>query len=168
MSAYGVWLLDAAGLGNGAMLDGGIQNWYRAGHPLSNELTTPAPSETTITPNLAVVGTLDGLLAEIGQDEGQRVDARATGEYSAGAMPDAINVDWNRHLDPATGSFLPLADLRTLYADLDPALPTTTYCAGGFRAANSYVVLKTLGFAQPRNYAPSWGEWGMQPQTPKV
>jgi len=28
--------------------------------------------------------------------------------------------------------------------------------------------LKALGFAQPRNYAPSWGEWGVHPQTPKV
>lgn len=168
MSAYGVWLLDAAGLGNGAMLDGGIQGWYRAGHPLSDEPATTIPSETTITPNYEVIGTLDGLLAEIGNDEGQRVDSRATGEYLAGAMPSATHVDWTRHLDPATGTFLPLDDLRAIYADLDPNLPTTTYCAGGFRAANSYVVLKALGFAQPRNYAPSWGEWGMHPQTPKV
>jgi thiosulfate/3-mercaptopyruvate sulfurtransferase len=168
MSAYGVWLLDAAGLGNGAMLDGGIQGWYRAGFPLSAEPAVPTPADTIIEPDLAVVGTLDGLLAEIGNGDGQRVDARGDGEYLAGAMPGAAHVDWTRHLDPATGQFLPLDDLRALYAALDPSRPTTTYCAGGFRAANSYVVLKALGFTQPRNYAPSWGEWGMHPQTPRV
>lgn len=168
MSAYGVWLLDAAGLGNGAMLDGGIQGWYRAGEPLSDEPVTATASATEISPNLDVVGTLDGLLEEIGSGTGQRVDARGVAEFAAGAMPSAAHVDWTRHLDPATGQFLPLEDLRALYADLDPSVPTTTYCAGGFRAANSYVVLKALGFGQPRNYAPSWGEWGMHPQTPKA
>ncbi len=167
MSAYGVWLLDAAGLGNGAMLDGGIQGWYQAGQPLSNEPAIPTPSATEIAPNMDVVGTLDGLLEEIGAGTGQRVDSRASGEHAAGAMPAAVHVDWTRHLDPATGAFRSFDDLRAMYADLDPATPTTTYCAGGFRAANSYVVLKALGFSQPRNYAPSWGEWGMHPQTPK-
>lgn len=167
MAAYGVWLLDAAGLGNGAMLDGGIQGWYRAGQPLSADPSDPTPSDTEVTPNLDVVGTLDGLLEEIGSGTGQRVDARGVGEYAAGAMPSATHVDWSRHLDPATGAFLPLDDLRAFYADLDPSVPTTTYCAGGFRAANSYVVLKALGFGQPRNYAPSWSEWGTNPQTPK-
>src|SRR5690606_17198976 len=103
-----------------------------------------------------VVGTLDGLLEEIGRGTGQRVDSRGIGEYASGAMPSATHVDWTRHLDPATGTFLPLDELRAFYADLDPAVPTTTYCAGGFRAANSYVVLKALGFGKPRNYAPSW------------
>lgn len=167
MAAYGVWLLDAAGLGNGAMLDGGIQAWYRAGKPLTDEPVTPQPSETAITPNLDVVGTLDGLVTEIESGMGQRVDARGDGEYAAGAMPAATHVDWMRHLDPATGTFLPLDDLRQFYAALDPSVPTTTYCAGGFRAANSYVVLKALGFGQPRNYAPSWSEWGANPRTPK-
>jgi thiosulfate/3-mercaptopyruvate sulfurtransferase len=168
MAAYGVWMLDAAGLANGAMLDGGIQAWYRAGQPLSDDPTSLAPSTPLITPNLDVVGTLAGLVEEIGAESGQRVDARADHEHAAGAMPAATNVDWTRHLDGATGTFLPMPELAALYADLDPTKPTTTYCAAGFRAANSYVVLKALGFSQPRSYAPSWSEWGTHPQTPKV
>lgn len=169
MSAYGVWLLDAAGLGNGAMLDGGIQAWHAAGLSLTKEVASAIPSETVIEFNADVVGTLDGLVNEI--DEGsaaQRIDSRSVGEHLSGAMPEALHVDWGRHLDPATGTFLPLEDLRAMYADLDPSQPTTTYCAGGFRAANTYVVIKALGFQQPRNYAPSWSEWGMHPSTPKV
>jgi thiosulfate/3-mercaptopyruvate sulfurtransferase len=37
-AAYGVWLLDAAGLGNGAMLDGGIQAWTHAGGALTTDV----------------------------------------------------------------------------------------------------------------------------------
>jgi thiosulfate/3-mercaptopyruvate sulfurtransferase len=35
-----------------------------------------------------------------------------------------------------------------------------TYCQGGYRAANSFVVLKLLGFKNARMYLGSWGEWG--------
>lgn len=167
-AAYGVWLLDAAGLGNGHMLDGGIQAWHREGLPLTQDPTIVAPSDTVLSFSPEVVATLDGLTAELAAPEtSQRIDTRATAEYQNGAIPGAFHVDWTRHLNPETGSFRPLSELRELYADLDPEQPTTTYCAGGFRAANSYVVLKALGFSQPRTYVPSWGEWGMHPSTPK-
>lgn len=169
MSAYGVWVLDAAGLGNGGMLDGGIQAWHTAGLPLTMDEASTIPSDTTVELNADVVGTLDGIMNEIGEGTAsQRIDSRSVGENHLGAIPDSLNVDWGRHLDPATGIFLPLDELRDMYADLDPDLPTTTYCAGGFRAANTYVVLKALGFQQPRNYAPSWSEWGRHPAAPKV
>jgi 3-mercaptopyruvate sulfurtransferase SseA len=55
-----------------------------------------------------------------------------------------------------------------MYAEsgLTASEPVATYCAGGFRAANTYVVLKALGYTEPKNYAPSWGEWGQRPDTP--
>ena len=35
-----------------------------------------------------------------------------------------------------------------------------TYCQGAYRAANSFLVLKKLGFKNVRVYLGSWGEWG--------
>lgn len=35
-----------------------------------------------------------------------------------------------------------------------------TYCQGGYRAANSFVALKMLGFKNVKVYLGSWGEWG--------
>ena len=38
-----------------------------------------------------------------------------------------------------------------------------TYCKGGYRAANSFVVLRMLGYKNARMYLGSWGEWGNRP-----
>ena len=35
-----------------------------------------------------------------------------------------------------------------------------TYCQGAYRAANSFLVLKKLGFKNVKVYLGSWGEWG--------
>ena len=35
-----------------------------------------------------------------------------------------------------------------------------TYCQGGYRAANSFLALKLLGFKNVKVYLGSWGEWG--------
>lgn len=171
MAPYGVWLLDAAGLGNGAMLDGGIRGWHAAGLPLTQEPTRATRSDTTIAPISEPVATLEGISAQLADtlSTDQFVDSRTINEHAAGAIPGAIHVDWTTHLDPATGAFRPMEELSALYeeAGLNREAPATAYCAGGFRAANTYVVLKALGVPQARNYAPSWGEWGMHPDTPK-
>ncbi len=171
MAPYGVWLLDAAGLGNGAMLDGGIRGWRAAGLPLSNEPVTPTRAATTIAPRPAVIATADDILADLSADNGttQRIDTRAAHEHDAGTIPGSVHIDWTNHLDPATGAFKPMDELAAMYAaaGLDKEQETTSYCAGGFRAANTYVVMRALGFAHARNYAPSWSEWGMRPDTPK-
>jgi thiosulfate/3-mercaptopyruvate sulfurtransferase len=128
-------------------------------------------STTPIAPRPAVIATADDILADLAAESGstQRIDTRAAQEHAAGAIPGAVHIDWTSHLDPATGAFKPLDELAAMYdaAGLDPEQETTSYCAGGFRAANTYVVMRALGFAHARNYAPSWSEWGMRPDTPK-
>jgi thiosulfate/3-mercaptopyruvate sulfurtransferase len=61
-----------------------------------------------------------------------------------------------------------MEELESLYAHagLEKETPVASYCAAGIRAANTYVVLKALGYDDVRNYAPSWGEWGTRPDTP--
>jgi thiosulfate/3-mercaptopyruvate sulfurtransferase len=34
------------------------------------------------------------------------------------------------------------------------------YCQGGYRSAQTYLVLKLLGYPKVRNYLGSWAEWG--------
>jgi len=41
-----------------------------------------------------------------------------------------------------------------------------TYCQGAYRAANSFLVLKKLGFKNVRVYLGSWGEWGNKLELP--
>ncbi|NJN35303.1 MAG: hypothetical protein HC817_14685 [Saprospiraceae bacterium] len=35
-----------------------------------------------------------------------------------------------------------------------------TYCQGGYRAANSFVILREIGFKKAKMYLGSWNEWG--------
>jgi len=171
MSAYGVWLLDAAGFGNGAMLDGGLRAWRGSGHPLATDDVLPQPTSTPIQPDRSVLATAGQILDSLnGPDPAASVnlvDTRGANEFGMGSIPGATNVDWTRNLD-AEGHFKSREDLGAMYAESELAAsePVATYCAGGFRAANTYVVLKALGYTDARNYAPSWGEWGQRPDTP--
>lgn len=169
LAATGVWLLDAAGLRNGALLDGGLNRWMAEGNPTSREVVQPEESTTIIQPDDRVLATADEILADLRTGGSMRfVDSRAPVEHRQGAIPGAANIDWTRHLD-ADGAFLPLPELAELYgtAGLDTDDQVVSYCAGGFRASHTYVALRALGFTDIANYAPSWGEWGQRPDTPK-
>jgi len=173
MSAYGVWLLDAAGFGNGSMLDGGVQAWHGSGHPLATDEIRPEPTSSPIRADQAVLATAEEILDSLnGADtaagrSANLVDTRGASEYGMGSIPGAVNIEWTRNLE-ADGRFKPIEELREIYTDagIEPSEPVASYCAGGFRAANTYVVLKALGYRDARNYAPSWGEWGQRPDTP--
>lgn len=169
MAATGVWLLDAAGLGNGAVLDGGLNRWVREGGATSSDIVRPEESSTVIRPDARVIATAEDILADLRTGGSARfVDSRAPMEHHQGAIPGAANIDWTQHLD-ADGAFRPLPELAQLYgsAGIDQNDPVVSYCAGGFRASHTYVALKALGYGSIANYAPSWGEWGQRPDTPK-
>lgn len=169
MSAFGVWLLDAAGFGNGAMLDGGIGAWRTAGQPLTMGNVSPQPSAAAIEVDRSVVATAGEILESLNDPEPAiaLVDTRGAHEYGMGSIPGAVNIEWIRNLT-ADGCFKPPEELAAMYGDagLDSDKPVASYCAGGFRAANTYVALKAIGYAATRNYAPSWSEWGRRTDTP--
>lgn len=170
MAATGVWLLDAAGLGNGSLLDGGLNRWIREGGAISGEAVHPKESSTVIHPDERVIATADEILADLRTGGSTRfIDSRAPMEHRQGAIPGAANIDWTQHLD-AEGAFRPLLELAELYgaAGLKHDDPVVSYCAGGFRASHTYVALRALGYDRIANYAPSWGEWGQRPDTPKA
>jgi thiosulfate/3-mercaptopyruvate sulfurtransferase len=62
----------------------------------------------------------------------------------------------------AAGDFKPADELRQMYEDagVTPDREVITYCQGGYRAANSYLALRLLGYPRVRVYVGSWKEWG--------
>ncbi len=168
--AFGVWLLDVAGFGNGSFLDGGLRAWQAAGQTLSTAPVTPAPSTIELSIDTTALATADEILGDLDHDApaNQLVDTRGDAEYRAGTIPGSIHVEWANHLDPSTGKLKSPEKLKALYAGagITPERTVVTYCAAGFRAAHTYVILKSLGFPDVRTYAPSWSEWSQRPDTP--
>nr|MBC8252168.1 sulfurtransferase [Candidatus Nitrosopelagicus sp.] len=100
------------------------------------------------------------------------IDARSPDEFDGtilraargGHIPTAKNIDWNNNLDDS-GKLKPDEELESLY-ELDKDSPIVTYCQGAYRAANSYLSMKKLGFKNVKVYLGSWGEWGNKTNLP--
>lgn len=169
-AARGVWLLDYAGQRGGAMLDGGLVGWVEAGGQLSVESVSVEPSQTDFTFDRAVLATADEIVGHLSGDPALLLDTRADQEYEQSTIPGSVHIEWINHLTPR-GAFRSPAEIRALYAahglEFPAATPVITYCASGYRAAHSYVVLRALGQSVVANYAPSWGEWGIRTDLPK-
>ena len=94
------------------------------------------------------------------------IDARSPDEYDGttpraargGHIPTAKNIDWNENLDDS-GKLKSDDQLESLY-QMDKETEIVTYCQGAYRAANSYLSLKKIGFKNVKVYLGSWGEWG--------
>ena len=75
-----------------------------------------------------------------------------------GHIPTSKNIDWNENLDDS-GKLKSDDELESLY-QMDRETEIVTYCQGAYRAANSYLSLKKIGFKNVKVYLGSWGEWG--------
>jgi thiosulfate/3-mercaptopyruvate sulfurtransferase len=169
-AARGVWMLDALGLPGSAMLDGGLRAWVDAGQPLTRQSVQVEPSQLDVSLDETVLATAPGIRDGLANENRSTVlDTRNDAEFYAGTIPGAIHLDWLEHLQP-DGTFRPIAVLRELYEaiGIGPTHkePVITFCGAGYRAAHTYVVLKTLGVPSVKNYAPSWGEWRNRPDLP--
>jgi thiosulfate/3-mercaptopyruvate sulfurtransferase len=167
-AARAVWLVHALSLGDGAMLDGGLTAWARAGLAVSTDPAQAEPSEITATLDPALFATADEVIAA-GQagDDTAIIDTRGEIEWAQGTIPTARHLDWVHHLEP-DGTLKPLDELRRLYDQLGltPGDRAITFCGSGYRAAHTWLVLRLLGHEQVTNYAPSWDEWGRDPALP--
>ena len=169
-AARGVWMLDYAGVGGGAILDGGLAAWVAAGGPLSAEPSTAEPSDVEVRPDPSTVISADEIAARLRDaDAPLVVDTRGLPERAAGAVPGSVHLEWVGHLRP-DGSLRGPDELRRAYAAVGVSAETApevvTYCASGYRAAHTWLVLRALGLPTVRNYAASWNEWGTRPDLP--
>lgn len=178
-AARAVWLLAVLGHPDVRILDGGTQAWTASGRPLVRLTAAPAPVDPAKAPptpapydgtrNLDLLATRFDVHRAIDDAQTVIVDVRRESEYRgtekraqrAGTIPGAVHVFWRDHLD-AHGAFRPAHEIRDLYLSrgVTPDKTVIPVCHGGYRSANTFLALKSLGYPSVRNYVGSWAEWG--------
>jgi len=165
-AARGVWLLLYFSHDKVAMLDGGLNNWKAHGFKTETKTNPFVHSRFEGRPDPKILADFARLKSAIRKKNAIIVDARSKEEYHgstiraarAGHIPTAINIDWHDNLERDV--FKNPRILQRMYANIPKDAEVITYCQGGYRAANTFVVLKMLGFRNVRMYLGSWGEWG--------
>ena len=166
------WALRAMGHGHVFVLDGGLPEWKRAGHPIESGAAMPKPGSFHARPVAALARDYDAVLRHLQHDDAQIVDARSTSRFTgeekeprpglkSGHMPGAVNLPWRTLLTPDNT----LKDdhaLQILFAEkgVDMRAPIVTTCGSGISAAILMLAMVKLGAADVALYDGSWAEWG--------
>jgi thiosulfate/3-mercaptopyruvate sulfurtransferase len=163
LAARGVWLLSYFSHKNVTILDGGIKKWQAEGLPLEQKTNGFRPSKFDGKINSNIITGYEYINKNL--NKLLIIDTRSKEEYDGtvirgarrGHIPNAINIDWNLNIS-SDGTFKDEKTLSELYKFPKDA-EIVTYCQGAYRAANSFLVLKKLGFTNIKVYLGSWGEW---------
>ena len=164
LAARGVWMCLYFSHPDVQMLDGGYSKWSTENLPIQTESIIYKPSKlsTPIDPSILIgFGELNENLGKI-----TLIDARSSDEFDGtipraargGHIPTAIKIYWNYNIYDSC-KLKSDENLETLYK-LDKDSQVVTYCQGAYRAANSFLALKSIGYKNVKVYLGSWGEWG--------
>ena len=163
-AARGVWTLMYFSHPNTFMLNGGFKKWKSLG--LSTETKTNGfkPAKFSGKINKDLIAGYEYVNKKIGKTK--LLDARSKDEYDGvtiraarrGHIPTAVNIDWTLNVND-DGTMKSNEELAKMY-NFSKDDEIITYCQGGYRAANSFLALKLLGFKNVKIYLGSWGEWG--------
>jgi len=174
-AARAFWFLEHFGHPAVRLLDGGFNAWVAAGLPVTRDAAPPPKSEWTGGRNERTLATWKDVKNAIGSTDAVIVDTRTDAEHEGslvrarrgGAVPGAVHIEWTRNLGES-GEFKPASELKKMYTDagVTPEREVITYCQGGYRAANSYLALRLLGYPRVRMYIGSWKEWGDREDLP--
>ncbi len=164
LAARGVWMLMYFSHAQVMMLDGGIKKWKNENLPIETKLNQNIPSNFSGKINSELIAGYE--LINENLDNLKIIDSRSKEEYDGslvraargGHIPNSLNIDWNENITDI-GTLKKDEDLSKLY-NISKDASIVTYCQGAYRAANTFIALKKIGFKNVKVYLGSWGEWG--------
>jgi thiosulfate/3-mercaptopyruvate sulfurtransferase len=167
------WLLRFFGFDDVSVLDGGLNAWRAAGRPLEAGERRHPPTQFEARPRPELLATtadvqrvssdggaclINALAPAVFRGEGPSSYARP------GRIPGSVNVPWAGLVDPDSGRFRPVDELR---AALDVGeQPIIAYCGGGISATVDLFALHLVGEDEARLYDGSLTEWSADPTLP--
>jgi thiosulfate/3-mercaptopyruvate sulfurtransferase len=172
------WMFRVMGARNVRILDGGFDNWRKAGYPV--ETGPPAqPAAAVFKPDFDArrVRDIADIRANIRSGTALVLDARPCGRF-AGTAPEprpglrSGHIPGSRSL-PATelvgdGRLKSTAELRKLLDEtgLKDGQEAITSCGSGVTAAIISLALEIVGHNEHSLYDGSWSEWGQADNAP--
>jgi thiosulfate/3-mercaptopyruvate sulfurtransferase len=171
------WLLRVFNFDNAAVLDGGFKKWAAEGRPVE---TGPAkrcqPGNFTVREERPLMAGKDEVLRAIGDGAVCTLNALSAEQHAGGGgntygrpgrIKGSVNLPAAQLIDPATGAFLPAAELRRRFDSVDAfEKEVITYCGGGIAASADAFALVMLGHPAVRLYDASMSEWATDPSLP--
>ena len=170
LAARGVWLCLYFSHSNVFMLNGGLKKWIAEKFDIETKSNIFNPTQFTTPIDTSILVGSQYVKQNIGK--AIIIDARSPEEFDGriaraariGHIPSAINLDWAENVDES-GKFKSDEKLSKMY-QFNKESEVITYCQGAYRAANSFLTLKKLGFKNVKVYLGSWGEWGNRLELP--
>ncbi len=172
------WMLRNYGFDNAAVLNGGYQKWAREGRPVETGPARPCPPATfTVRADRKLMVGKEAVLAAIGDGAICTINSLSAAQHTGtggtvygrvGRIAKSVNVPAAALLDPATGAYLPAAQLRAKF-DAVGAFDkpqVITYCGGGIAASSDALVLTMLGHPDVKLYDASMSEWSNDDSLP--
>ena len=165
-ASRGVWLLLYFSHKLVSILDGGFEVWKRTGYPIEIKSNPLIPTKFKGKIDNHVLSTAEEVKKCLNNKQLVILDARSNQEFNGsdvrtarqGHIPFAVNIDWQKNIE--NSCFKSKKKLSKIYSKIPKKSKIITYCQGGYRAANAFLVLKMLGYNNVRMYLGSWGEWG--------
>ena len=170
LAARGVWLLEYFSHPSVSMLDGGITKWKTEERTLDRISVNYKPANFSGKPNPKVLAGFEYVLENLNKIT--ILDVRSKEEFDGdlvraargGHIPTSTNIDYTENI-ANDGTLKNNEDLSELY-QIPKDAEIITYCQGAYRAANTFLALKKIGFTNVKVYLGSWGEWGNKLELP--
>uniref|UniRef100_A0A3B3RZU2 Sulfurtransferase n=1 Tax=Paramormyrops kingsleyae TaxID=1676925 RepID=A0A3B3RZU2_9TELE len=165
------WMFRVFGHNSVSVLDGGLKNWLKEGHPVTADFCKPAPAQFRASLHRPWVKTYEDVLKNIESKLFQVVDARAEGRFRGiepeprdntepGHIPGSINMPFTCFLD-ASGLERPPEELIEMFrgAGVDLTKPLCVSCGSGVTACHVALAAHLCGHPGVSVYDGAWSEW---------
>ena len=170
------WMLRAAGFDNASVLNGGWNKWTSENREVSTDTVSYPKANFVASPKPELFADKHEVLASLQNKSVSLINALTPDMFSGkvnaygrpGRIPGSSNVFCQLVIDPQTNAFLPVDELRKMFAhtNAENAERVITYCGSGIAASGDALALVLLGAKNVAVYDGSLAEWASDPSLP--